>query len=135
MPILAFGWPYANLLTYPAASFLEVVAPRTGLFPIRRFDFALTVLYRNIMIVAAMSYFYSAAQTVTDLVSPSARRIHPWFVIGLGIAMVVSSAAFKGIRAVMQFTGVWILLGALTTTLTLILAIVARFRASVSGVR
>jgi len=135
MPILAFGWPYANLLTYPAASFLEVVAPRTGLFPIRRFDFALTVLFRNIMIVAAMSYFYSAAQTVSDLVSPSARRIHPWFVIGLGIAMVVSSTAFEGIRTVMQFTGVWVLLGALTTTLTIILAIVARFRAGVSGGR
>jgi len=135
LPILVFGWPYANLLTYPGASILEVVAPRTGLFPIRRFDFVLTVLFRNIMIVAAMSYFYSAAQTVSDLVSPSARRIHPWFVIGLGIAMVVSSTAFKGIRTVMQFTGSWVLLGALTTTLTIILAMVARFRAGVSGGR
>jgi len=135
MPLLAFGWPYANLLTYPAASFLEVVAPKTGLFPIRRFDFVLTVLFRNIMIIAAMSYFYSAAQTLSDLVSPSARRMRPWFVAGLGIAVVASSAAFKGIRTVMQFTGVWVLLGALVTVLTVVLAVVARFRAGSAGRR
>ncbi|HBK60915.1 MAG TPA: hypothetical protein DDZ84_08995, partial [Firmicutes bacterium] len=98
MPLIAFGWPYANLLTYPAASFLEVVAPKTGLFPIRRFDFVLTVFFRYIMIVAAMSYFYSCAQTLSDLVSPSARRMHPALVVGLGITLVVLSGTFKGIR-------------------------------------
>ena len=133
MPILAFGWPYANLLTYPAASFLEVVAPKTGLFPIRRFDFVLTVLFRNIMIIAAMSYFYSASQTLSDLVSPKARRMHPWLVAGLGVAAVASSAAFKGIRTVMGFVGMWVLLGASTTALTLILAVVALLRVGVSG--
>ena len=128
MPLLAFGWPYANLLTYPAASFLEVVAPKTGLFPIRRFDFVLTVLFRYIMIVAAMSYFYSAAQTLSDLVSPTARRMHPWFVAALGIILVILSTIFKGTRSVMQFAGVWVILGAAVAVMAPLLALVAFLR-------
>lgn len=135
MPLLAFGWPYANLLTYPAASLLEVMAPRTGLFPIRRFDFVLTVFFRYIMIVSTMSYFYSAAQTLSDLVSPTARRMHPWFVAGLTVISVVWTMAFRGIRTVMEFTGIWVLLGALATLLILVLAIVAFFRAGAVGRR
>lgn len=128
MPLLAFGWPYTNLLTYPAASFLEVVAPKTGLFPIRRFDFVLTVLFRYIMIVAAMSYFYSAAQTLSDLVSPTARRMHPWFVVALGIILVILSTVFKGIRAVMQFASTWMILGAGVVVMAPLLALVAFLR-------
>ena len=128
MPLLAFGWPYANLLTYPAASFMEVVAPKTGLFPIRRFDFVLTVLFRYIMIVAAMSYFYSAAQTLSDLVSPTARRMHPWFVVALGIILVILSTVFKGIRTVMQFASVWVILGAGVAVIAPLLALVAFVR-------
>ena len=79
-----------------------------------------------------IAYSFIALFTVPFLIFNIAPIL---FMIGLGIAMVVSSTAFKGIRTVMQFTGVWILLGALTTTLTLILAIVARFRAGVSGGR
>jgi len=128
MPLLAFGWPYANLLTYPAASFMEVVAPKTGLFPIRRFDFVLTVLFRYIMIVAAMSYFYSAAQTLSDLVSPGARRMHPWLVTALGIVLVALSAFFKGIRTVMQFASVWVILGAGVAVMSPLLALAAFVR-------
>jgi len=128
MPLLAFGWPYANLLTYPAASFLEVVAPKTGLFPIRRFDFVLTVFFRYIMIVAAMSYFYSAAQTMSDLVSPAAKRMHPWFVVTLGIVLVMLSTLFKGIRTVMEFTSMWVILGASVAVMAPILALVAFLR-------
>jgi hypothetical protein len=128
MPLLAFGWPYTNLLTYPAASFLEIAAPKTGLFPIRRFDFVLTVLFRYIMIVAAMSYFYSAAQTLSDLVSPTARRMHPWLVAALSIIVVILSTLFKGIRTVMQFASVWVILGAGVAVMAPILALVALVR-------
>ncbi|HAI86901.1 MAG TPA: hypothetical protein DCL63_07920 [Firmicutes bacterium] len=135
MPLIAFGWPYANLLTYPAASFLEVVAPKTGLFPIRRFDFVLTVFFRYIMIVAAMSYFYSCAQTLSDLVSPSARRMHPALVVGLGITLVVLSGTFKGIRTVMEFASMWVILGAAAAVMTLILALVAFLRSDAASGR
>ncbi len=135
MPLLAFGWPYANLLTYPAASFLEVVAPKTGLFPIRRFDFVLTVFFRYIMIVAAMSYFYSAAQTASDLVSPTARRMHPWFVVALGVLLVILSTVFRGIRTVMQFASVWVIVGSGAAVVLPILALAAFLRPGASAGR
>ena len=127
-PLAVFGWPFASYLTYPATSMLEITAPITTNIPIRRFDFALTALFRFIMIIAAMSYFFSAAQTISDTFSPRHRRIHPILVVSLGGAVLASMLVLTSISVVLIAVNVWIPIGALISVATIALALIAAAR-------
>lgn len=129
-PVLVLGWPMAEDLTYPAASFMEVVAPKTLNIPVRRVDFILAMLLRFVMVIAAFSYFYSAAQTITDLVSPARSSPHPWAVLALTAIIVASPFVFKDMYMLMQSLQVWMVLSAAIVGITIILAIVAMARGS-----
>ncbi len=122
-PIAAFGWPLAGDFAYPAGSFLEVLAPGSQGFPVRRFDFILTMFFRFIMVIASITYFFSAAQTLSDLVSPKAEKIHPVLVLALGALIGFSFVVLPDLSSLLAFVRIWLALGAILTIVTIILAV------------
>jgi hypothetical protein len=122
-PVALFGWPMAADFTYPAGSFMEMLAPEVPNFPIRRFDFILSMFFRFIMVIASVTHFYSAAQTLSDLASPKAERIHPALTLAMGALIAVSYLLLTDLHSVLMFARVWLAIGTVLTLATIALAV------------